>query len=113
MGMRARVLAQGDEPATVAIPSAVAALPPPSPPPPHRSNRMLAMAAAVSVWFGSQLASVMSRALLQMNTALKRVERLDYVHIEPVHTGDELEALASGFNTMVDGLKEAQPVTRD
>jgi adenylate cyclase len=34
------------------------------------------------------------------------VERLDYVHVEPVHTGDELEALASGFNTMVDGLKE-------
>ncbi|HXN30715.1 MAG TPA: adenylate/guanylate cyclase domain-containing protein, partial [Polyangiaceae bacterium] len=67
---------------------------------------VLAIAAAVSVWLGWRLASVMSRALRQMNTAVKRVERLDYVHVEPVHTGDELEALASGFNTMVDGLKE-------
>jgi adenylate cyclase len=34
------------------------------------------------------------------------VEKLDYVHVEPVRTGDELESLASGFNRMVDGLKE-------
>ena len=67
---------------------------------------ILAVAAAVSVWFGSRLASVMSSALRRVNTALKRVEQLDYVHVEPVHTGDELEDLASGFNTMVDGLKE-------
>ncbi len=67
---------------------------------------VLSIAAAVSVWVGWRLASVMSRALRQMNTALKRVERLDYVHVEPVRTGDELETLASGFNTMVDGLKE-------
>jgi adenylate cyclase len=67
---------------------------------------VLAVAAALSAWLGWRLASVMSRALRHVNTALKRVQRLDYVHVEPVHTGDELEDLASGFNTMVDGLKE-------
>jgi adenylate cyclase len=41
-----------------------------------------------------------------VNDALKKVERLEYVHVQPVHTGDELEDLASGFNRMVDGLKE-------
>ena len=56
--------------------------------------------------FGSRLASVMSRALRRVNIALKRVEQLDYVHVEPVQTGDELEDLANGFNPMVDGLKE-------
>jgi adenylate cyclase len=67
---------------------------------------VLAVAAALSVTFGSRLAGVMSRALRLVNDALLRVEKLDYVHVEPVHTGDELEALASGFNRMVDGLKE-------
>ena len=67
---------------------------------------ILAVAAVVSVAFGSRLASVMSVALKSVNTAVLRVEKLDYVHVEGVHTGDELEALASGFNTMVDGLKE-------
>jgi adenylate cyclase len=67
---------------------------------------ILAVAAMVSVAFGSRLANVMSGALLSVNTAVKRVEQLDYVHCAEVKTGDELEALASGFNTMVDGLKE-------
>jgi len=67
---------------------------------------VLAAAGAVSVWFGSRLASVMSGALRQVSMALARVERLDYAHVAPVHTGDELEDLAKGFNTMVDGLKE-------
>ena len=67
---------------------------------------ILAIAAVISVALGSRLASIMSLALRRVNTALQRVEKLDYVHVEPVHTGDELEALASGFNTMVDGLKE-------
>jgi adenylate cyclase len=67
---------------------------------------ILAVAAVVSVALGSRLASIMSLALRRVNTALQRVEKLDYVHVEPVRTGDELEALASGFNTMVDGLKE-------
>jgi adenylate cyclase len=67
---------------------------------------ILAVAAVISVAFGSRLAGVMSVALKSVNTAVRRVEKLDYVHVEAVHTGDELETLASGFNTMVDGLKE-------
>jgi adenylate cyclase len=67
---------------------------------------ILLVAAVISVGFGSRLAGVMSTALLRVNVAVKRVEQLDYVHVENVNTGDELEALASGFNTMVDGLKE-------
>jgi adenylate cyclase len=66
----------------------------------------LIVAAAASVALGSRLASVMSTALLRVTVALKRVEQLDYVHVEPIHTGDELEDLAMGFNRMVDGLKE-------
>ncbi len=67
---------------------------------------VLAVAAALSVMFGFRLAGVTSRALRSVNDALLRVEKLDYVHVEPLHTGDELEALARGFNRMVDGLKE-------
>ncbi len=67
---------------------------------------VLAAAAALSVWLGSRLASLMSGALCQVSAALERVERLDYVHVAPIRTGDELEDLARGFNTMVDGLKE-------
>jgi adenylate cyclase len=67
---------------------------------------VLAIAALVSMAFGWRVASVMSGALRRVNTALKRVEQLDYVHVQGVNTGDELEDLASGFNTMVDGLKE-------
>ncbi len=67
---------------------------------------VLAAAALVSIVFGSRVAGVMGVALRSVNTALKRVEQLDYVHVEGVRTGDELEDLATGFNTMVDGLKE-------
>jgi adenylate cyclase len=67
---------------------------------------VLAVAAGISIALGSRLASVMSNALRLLNAALLQVEKLDYVHVAPVHTGDELEKLASGFNRMVDGLKE-------
>jgi adenylate cyclase len=66
----------------------------------------LLFAGGVSVLFGWRLASAMSDALRRINVALKRVEQLDYVHVEGVRTGDELEELARGFNHMVDGLKE-------
>ncbi len=67
---------------------------------------VLAAAAAISVALGSRLAGVMSNALRLVSVALEKVEKLDYVHVQPVRTGDELEKLASGFNRMVDGLKE-------
>jgi adenylate cyclase len=67
---------------------------------------VLLFAAAVSVTVGTRLASMMSRALLRIDVALKKLAIQEYVHVDPVKTGDELEALAAGFNTMVDGLKE-------
>ncbi len=67
---------------------------------------LLGIAAAISVAIGWRLASTMSGAIKRVSSALKKVEELDYVHIEPVRTGDELEDLANGFNRMVEGLKE-------
>jgi adenylate cyclase len=67
---------------------------------------VLALAAVLSVGLGSRVAGVMSGALARVGDALRRVEQLDYVHVEGVNTGDELEELARGFNRMVDGLKE-------
>jgi adenylate cyclase len=67
---------------------------------------VLAVAAAISLAFGTRLARVMSVALTRVNVALKRLEQQDYVHIDALRTGDELEDLATGFNSMVDGLKD-------
>jgi adenylate cyclase len=67
---------------------------------------VLLFAAVVSVAFGARLASIMSSALGRVNDALKKLEQQQYVHVQGVKTGDELEDLAAGFNTMVDGLKE-------
>jgi adenylate cyclase len=67
---------------------------------------VLLVAGATSVAVGSQLASIMSRALLRVNVGIKKLAAQEYVHVDGLKTGDELEALAAGFNTMVDGLKE-------
>ncbi len=67
---------------------------------------VLLLAGAVSVAIGSRLASIMSRALLRVNVGIKKLAAQEYVHVDGLKTGDELEALAAGFNTMVDGLKE-------
>jgi adenylate cyclase len=67
---------------------------------------VLAVAAVISVTTGARLASIMSRALARVNVALKKLEQQEYVHVDAIATGDELEDLANGFNTMVDGLKE-------
>ena len=67
---------------------------------------VLALATVISVGFGTRLANVMSGALKRVNDALKKLEVQEYVHIQGVQTGDELEDLANGFNIMVDGLKE-------
>jgi adenylate cyclase len=73
---------------------------------------VLTVAAMLSLAFGWRLARVMSTALRRVNDALKRVVQLDYVHVQGVDTGDELEDLANGFNTMVDGLKEGEKLRR-
>lgn len=67
---------------------------------------ILLLATLLSMILGSRLANIMSRALGKVNVALRKLEKQEYVHVETVTTGDELEDLADGFNTMVDGLKE-------
>jgi adenylate cyclase len=67
---------------------------------------LLFTAVAVSVFLGWRLASVMGEALRRVGAALKKLEHSEYTHVVVVKTGDELEDLATGFNTMVDGLKE-------
>jgi adenylate cyclase len=67
---------------------------------------VLAIATLLSLGLGARLASIMSRALSRVNTALLKLQNDEYAHVDMIHTGDELEDLASGFNTMVDGLKE-------
>jgi adenylate cyclase len=67
---------------------------------------VLIIAALIAIIMGSRLASLMSRALTRLNGAYKNVERDEYTHVEGVKTGDEIELLAEGFNSMVDGLRE-------
>ena len=58
--------------------------------------------------YGGGVARTMSRGLNRVSAALKRLEKDEYVHVDDIRTGDELEDLATGFNTMVDGLKDAK-----
>ncbi len=76
-----------------------------------RQNLMMAMgfvllAAVIAVGVGLRLATIMSGGLKRINSALKKLEQQEYVKVHGVETGDELEDLASGFNTMVEGLQE-------
>ncbi len=68
---------------------------------------ILLVTAAGSIAFGTRLAGMMSRAIRQLQSAQKRLQQQDYMHVEVGRTGDELEDLALGFNVMVDRLKEA------
>jgi adenylate cyclase len=68
---------------------------------------VLVLAAATSIGFGTRLATIMSRAIKRLQAAQKKLEQQEYLHVETVHTGDELEDLAIGFNAMVDQLKAA------
>ncbi len=67
---------------------------------------VLLFAAGISIAVGARLASRMSQALSRVNDALMKLANNEYAHVVPIHTGDELEDLATGFNKMVDGLKE-------
>jgi adenylate cyclase len=67
---------------------------------------ILAVTTLISIAIGWRLASRMSRALTRVNRAMQRLEKQEYVKVELVRTGDELEDLANGFNAMVDGLQE-------
>ncbi|HEY3805103.1 MAG TPA: adenylate/guanylate cyclase domain-containing protein [Kofleriaceae bacterium] len=62
--------------------------------------------AIIALSIGWRLASRMATALARVNAAMRRLEQQEYVKVEAVRTGDELEDLANGFNSMVDGLRE-------
>jgi adenylate cyclase len=64
------------------------------------------IAGFVAIAWGIRSARVMSSALRRVSSALERLKQQEYVKVHGVRTGDELEDLASGFNTMVDGLQE-------
>ncbi len=66
----------------------------------------LLLATAISVFIGTRVASVMSRALSRVNAAFGKLGEQNYVKVDAIRTGDELESLADGFNSMVDGLQE-------
>lgn len=67
---------------------------------------VLVLAALLALIMGARVAAIMSDALNRMNLALRKLQLQEYVHVQGVATGDELEDLAVGFNTMVDGMKE-------
>jgi adenylate cyclase len=64
------------------------------------------LAMIISVAIGWRLASRMASALSRVNGAMQRLKRQEYVKVDVVDTGDELEDLAEGFNSMVEGLQE-------
>ena len=66
----------------------------------------IALVGLVAFAFGARIASVMSRSLHQVIGAFRKLERQEYVRVPELHTRDELEWLASGFNQMVEGLQE-------
>ncbi len=67
---------------------------------------LILLSAVASLAWGTRMAGIMSRALTRMNNALGKLAQHEYVKVTGVSTGDELESLADGFNSMVDGLQE-------
>jgi adenylate cyclase len=67
---------------------------------------VLCLATLASLFVGARMASAMSLTLGRISQALLALKQNEYLHVEPGRTGDELEDLARGFNSMVDGLKE-------
>lgn len=64
------------------------------------------LATTLSMAIGWRLATRMGTALARVSHAMGRLEQQEYVKVEAVKTGDELEDLANGFNEMVEGLQE-------
>ena len=67
---------------------------------------LMGLVTLIALFFGWRIARRMSNALTRVSHAHKKIADQQYVHVSGVRTGDELEDLANGFNSMVDGLKE-------
>jgi len=66
---------------------------------------VLSVAAFVSLFIGIRLASTMSTAIKKLRDALKGIAAQEYPQVDAIHTGDELEDLATGFNVMATKLQ--------
>jgi adenylate cyclase len=60
----------------------------------------------IALWVSARIAGRMSSAITRLGGAMRQLEDAEYVHVEDIKTGDELEDLATGFNHMVDGLRD-------
>jgi adenylate cyclase len=67
---------------------------------------IVVVATSLAMAIGWRLANRMGSALGRVSHAMRRLEQQEYVKVDAVKTGDELEDLAEGFNAMVDGLQE-------
>ncbi len=66
----------------------------------------VSLIALLALWIGSRVARKMSDAIARLGGAMKKLEDDQYVHVDGIRTGDEIEDLAAGFNHMVDGLRD-------
>ncbi|MBV8759504.1 MAG: HAMP domain-containing protein [Deltaproteobacteria bacterium] len=64
------------------------------------------LSTTLSMAIGWRLATRMGSALSRVSHAMSKLEQQEYVKVDVVKTGDELEDLAQGFNAMVEGLQE-------
>ncbi len=68
---------------------------------------IIVFAAAISLVTAWRIASTMSNAVSLVSDAHKKLaQHSQYVQVTGVNTGDELEQLATGFNSMIIGLQE-------
>lgn len=67
---------------------------------------IIALAALLAIVLGARIAGRMSVALKRVTEAHRKLQNQQYVKVPFMKTGDEIEDLATGFNTMVDGLQE-------
>ena len=67
---------------------------------------IIALGALISMVFGLHIAHVMHEGVTRISYAYKQLALERYVKVPTLVTGDELEDLATGFNSMVDGLQE-------
>ena len=72
----------------------------------HLMAGLLILIAVLAVSAGARMASVMSKGLMQVIVAFRKLAKHEYVRVDFVKTKDEIELLAHGFNQMLDGLQE-------
>jgi adenylate cyclase len=67
---------------------------------------VVALLSLLAMILGGRMARSLAGAVSSLAAAMRRLQEGEYAHVNDVRTGDELEALADGYNAMVDGLRE-------